>query len=127
MAGSDYAKAAGWALLVLVLNMLLATVAILAVNATRAEPLAPEAVAAWTAPIGGFLIFFLVLRWVTARRLSRPPLQFALAIFGFYAVVDVAIGYAASGAATFQPLFLVSLGLALAGALLGAWSVGTRS
>ncbi len=122
MTGMDYAKAAGWALLILALNMLLATVAILISNVTRDEPLAPEAIAVWTAPIGGFLLSFLVLQWVTTRRPDRPWLPFALAVAAAYVLIDAGIGLATGGVAVFTPLFALSLSLLLAGCVLGAWT-----
>ena len=120
MRAGDYARAVGWALAVLVANMLVATLAIVAVNAARAVPLAPEAVASWTAPPAGCLLFAAAMWLAARRRPQRPALMFALAAFAAYAGIDLATGYAAAGAATFQPLLFVSLALAGLGAVAGA-------
>lgn len=127
MTAIDFAKAAGWALVILALNMLLATVTILTANLLRDNPLPPETIAVWTAPVGGFLLSFLTLQWLTARRPDRPWLPFALTVAAAYLLIDVGVGMAASGAAVFSPVFALSLTLLVAGSVLGAWTSRPRA
>ena len=127
MTAIDFAKAAGWALAILALNMLLAAVTILTANLLRDNPLPPETIAGWTAPVGGFLLSFLTLQWVTARRPDRPWLPFALLVAAVYVLIDVGIGMVGSGTAMFSPVFALSLALLVAGCVLGAWTSRPRA
>lgn len=118
----DYAKAAGWATVILVLNLLLASLAIMLAVALENAEATPELIATWTAPIGGFLISFLLLQWVTDRNPSRPWLPFALVVFAAYLLIDLALGLAMAGTAVFEPLLALSMMMALAGCVIGAWT-----
>jgi hypothetical protein len=122
------AKAAGLGLAVLALNLAATTAAIFA-YATAVAPGRPGGfydaqaprIAAWSAPIGGALLFLAALAWLGTRQPARNPTAFALKAWLAYVVLDVGSGIAlGDGRAMLSWMTPVSMGLALAGALGGA-------
>jgi hypothetical protein len=124
----DTVKAVGLAALVLALNVLATAAAITAFTlaATRGatatvEAAAIERVAAWSAPIGGGVLFLAAMIWLGRRRPGRVAWAFAVRAWIAYVILDVASGLIAvpfSAMLTWQ--MALSMGVALAGALGGA-------
>jgi hypothetical protein len=129
----DYLKALGVAVAVMVLNLLITT-AVIAIYATLIEPGQPPAhytamapvIGAWSGPLGGMSLMFL-MGWVFARRRPvRNGLLFVAVVFAIYLALDVAIGLAAVPAsALFTLNFAASLGGAFLAGVAGA-AVGQR-
>ena len=122
-------KAVGLAALILALNFLVTTAVIFA-YAIAVEPGRSDAfyqaaaprIAAWSAPIGGALLFLAALAVLGRRRPGRHPMSFAVRAWIAYVILDVASGLAAGVLlpATLSWMLAASMGLALAGALAGA-------
>lgn len=130
----DYAKAAGLAVAVLALNLLMTTLAI-TVYALLIKPGQPQdhytamapVIGAGTGPLGGALLMF-GAGWLFARRRpERNGLAFLGAIWGVYLLIDIALGLAMTPAsALFTVNFAVSLGGQLLAGLAGA-ALGRRT
>ncbi|HEY9217683.1 MAG TPA: hypothetical protein VIO94_06520 [Phenylobacterium sp.] len=128
MRTADYAKAAGLALLLLALNLAL-TFVVVFLYAQFLErgheqafyTAAAPGIAAWSAPIGGALLF-LAAGWILARRSpGRNGVAFIFVAWLFYVLIDGGMGVAAMGLAKTATLQLaVSFSAALAGGLIGA-------
>ena len=128
MKGLDTVKAVGLAVLILALNFA-ATFAAVFVYATLVQPGRPPAfyaaaapgIAGWSAPIGGALLFFAATYGLGRRRPARNGLRFARLTWIAYVIVDIA---SEIGSVDMRGLLSVtmvlSMGLALAGALGGA-------
>lgn len=120
----DYAKAAGLAVAVLALNLLVTTV-IITVYAMVIEPGQPQAhynamapkIGAWAGPAGGMLLMFVTGYVFGRRRPQRNPFVFMSVVFAVYLAIDAALGLAiAPVAQVFRLEFVLSLtGAALAG------------
>lgn len=128
MKGLDAVKAVGLAVLIMALNLGLAFAAVF-VYAALVAPGRPQAfytaaapaIAGWSAPFGGALMF-LAATWLLARRRpERGALRFAGLAWLSYVIIDVVSG-AASGSvqAILSVQMAGSMGLALLGALGGA-------
>jgi hypothetical protein len=121
----DHVKAAALALPLLVANMAIAFAAVY-VYAARVAPgrsaafygaIAPK-IAAWTAPIGGALLFFLVGALSARRRTPGGAVAFVVTAFVAYALLDIAAGAAAGeGAAVLSRQLVASLSAAFVGGL----------
>lgn len=85
---------------------------------------AAPAIASWTAPIGGGVLFFLATSFRAKRNMARNAINIALITWAIYVAIDIAVGFLMAPAAAFINLQLMfSLGMALLGALVGAhWS-----
>lgn len=131
----DYLKALGVAVAVLALNLLATTLAITiyALQVAPGQPqdhytaMAPE-IGAWTGPVGGMALLFLAGWWFARRRPERRALTFIAVVWGFYLLVDAALGVAAGGAAAILTVnFAMSLGGAMLAGLAGAASASKRA
>ncbi|HEY3950859.1 hypothetical protein [Phenylobacterium sp.] len=130
----DALKAVGLALLILALNLLVATAAItvyaLATSPGRAVVVDVRAlhVADWSAPIGGACLFFLAAWVLGRRRPQRNAVAFSALVWVAYAILDVGSGAAmGDGRAMLSPLMAASLGVALLGAVAGGLLARTRT
>lgn len=130
----DFAKAAGLGVLLVIVNLLILVVIVFA-YAQLIEPGHPNGyynpvavrIGAWSGPIGGAVLLFSAAYVMARRRPQRNALAFAGVLWAAYAAVDVALGAPMAGlAALFTPLLAFSLGLALAGALAGAYLAARR-
>jgi hypothetical protein len=118
----EAAKAVGIALAILVLNLVATTLAVFAYAQWIAPGLPADAydaaaldIAAWTAPVGGALLFLALGLWF--GRLARGrPMAFIFRVWVAYVILDLVSGAALAGVASL--LSLVLLG-SLAAALLG--------
>jgi hypothetical protein len=122
----DFLKAAGLALGILVVNVMLSVVVMVvysyAVNPGHDETyytLAAQRIAPWCSVVFGGPLFFLACRWA-ARTPGRNPLHFALATFGAYAAIDLSIVAAEGALATMAGIVTLSTVTKLAGAVMGA-------
>ena len=126
----DYAKAAGVAALVLILDVLIAfgVVYFYAVFFNPGHPRAYYAtagipVARWSTRIVGTALLFGAAWLCGSRNPNRNAYWFALALTGFYALLDSAsVGFVGM----FTSSFALTIGLKVAGSLAGA-SVAVRS
>jgi hypothetical protein len=131
----DYLKALGAAVLVLALNMLLATAAIFAWSLLVEPGETPEyykagapRIAAMTAPLGGAVLLG-VASWIMGRRRpQRHALVFGGVLWAAYALIDVtsALPMAPLGQ-VLTPVFALSMGAGLLGALLGGSLAARRN
>ena len=125
----DFAKAFGLGALVLALNIAL-LFALGAVYALVIDPGHPEAyyvpiyprIGAWSAPIAGISLLFLVAWLFGRRKPDRNPYAFALAVYAAYVAIDVGLGLAAGPASNLLvPPFFISLVGGAAASLAGAY------
>ena len=122
----DYAKAAGLAILVLMLDFAVAFL-VVAFYSLAIDPGHPQAyyeaaalsITPWSTRVAGPILFFLAIWGTGRRRPERNPWAFALATFFFYLVVDFALVGFGFGAVLTLPVALTLLAK-LAGALAGA-------
>ena len=135
MKGLDAVKAVGLAVLIMALNLALAFAAVFVYAALvapgRAQAFyasAAPAIAGWTAPFGGALMF-LAGTWLLARRRpDRDAFRFAGMAWLAYVIVDVGSGAAsASVQSVLSVQMTASMGLALLGALGGAALANSKS
>lgn len=131
---TDYLKGALVALGVLVMNVLL-SVLVMVVYSYAIEPghdaafyeAAAPRIAPWSSVAFGIPLFYGAARLGAHWRPERNATAFAVAIVGFYALIDVAAllaeGVTASGAA----IVGLSMGTKLGAALLGARGRATRT
>jgi hypothetical protein len=130
----EAAKAVGTALALLVLNLLLTTLAVFAYAQWIAPGQPAESydaaaldIAAWTAPVGGALLFFGACFWLAGRRRGRSRFGFVLRLWIAYAILDVLVGAALAGVPSLLSWELLgSLAVALLAGLAGA-VVASRS
>lgn len=117
-----------WALAILIANFAIVFVAVF-IYATFIRPGEPNefyeaavpGIAGWTAPIGGGVLFFLATYFRARKNSTRNAFTLAITMWAMYVVIDIVVGLLAAPAATFMNLQLViSLGIALLGALAGA-------
>lgn len=95
----DIAKAAGVGFLIVVANLLI-TVVIVFLYAQLFDPGHPTAyynpiaaqIGAWSAPIGGAMLFFAAAYALARKQPSRNPFLFAVACFVAYVMIDGGIG-----------------------------------
>jgi hypothetical protein len=127
MKGLDALKAVGVAVLVLALNFGVVFLAV-AAYAQFVEPGQPSSyytsaaprIAGWTAPIAGAVLLLIAAFVLGRRRPQRNAVKFAGLIWLAYVVVDLGSGAAMGDAGAMLTLqMVVSMGLALAGALIG--------
>jgi hypothetical protein len=124
----DAIKAVALGGLLLGLNLVATTVAITAYALVIAPgrddafyQAAAPGIAAWTAPLGGAVLFLAATAWLGRRRPERNPYAFAFRAWIAYAILDLGSGLAMGAiGATFSWLMALSMGLALGGALAGA-------
>jgi hypothetical protein len=117
----DTLKAVGLAALILALNLLATTVAVPLYDwGFGAEE--PSRIAAWSAPIGGAVLFLLAMSFLGRRRPQRNPWSFALRTWIAYVILDAASGLAIDphDLVVSWGLTTLSMVLALAGAMAGA-------
>lgn len=117
----DTVKAAALAAVILALNLLTSTLAII-VRLLIASGEKLSVIGEWSAAIGGGLLFLAALAWFGRRRPERSAWAFAVRTWIAYVVLD-----AASGVPNNPPLSFVfswqmaaAMTVALAGALAGA-------
>lgn len=113
----DYLKAFLAGALILALNLLTLVLLVFAYSQfiDPGQPpefyseLAPQ-LGAYSGPIAGALLMFLVISLLSRRRSQRHPYAFVGATFVSYAALDIALGLAASTPAQlFTPTFALSL------------------
>ena len=122
----DYAKAAGVALLLLVLNVLLSIPVILFYSLVIDPGHPPEyynkaalRIAPWCSHITGTFLFFLAGYFLAKRRPGRNGFLFAATFTGLYAFIDAAVvGFVGVFAIEFALSMLAKLLASLAGAFL---------
>jgi hypothetical protein len=127
MAPRDFVKAAGVAVVLLILNVLVAVAAVL--YSTFIEPGHPREfydqaalwIAPWSCHIVGTALFLLAGYVFTRRQPARQGFLFAAAFTAFYALIDAAsVGFTGVANASFLLLMLVKLMASLTGAFFGA-------
>lgn len=124
----DVLKAAGLAVVILIVNVAISFGAV-AIYAMYIDPghnaAYYEAAAQWIAPLSsiafGWLLFFLATL-ALSRKPDRDALLFALVTFAAYAAIDLSIIGAMGGLSTLAPTIAVSLSSKLVGAVGGAWA-----
>ncbi|MGH9715227.1 MAG: hypothetical protein ACRD4R_00630 [Candidatus Acidiferrales bacterium] len=122
----DYAKAAGMAALVLILDLLIAF-GVVYVYALFFNPGHPRAyyatagipVARWSTRTAGTALMFGAAWLCGSRNPNRNAYGFALALTGFYALLDSASG---GFVGVFTLSFALTIGLKLAGSSAGAFA-----
>src|SRR5262245_18847934 len=127
----DYAKAAGVALAILVLNILIAILVVLFYSIVI-EPghphefynAAAQRIAPWCSHIAGTVLFFVAGYWFAKRRPQRNGYLFAVAFTVLYAIIDEAM-------VAFQGFFSAQFGLSmlakLVAALVGVFLAGRKT
>jgi hypothetical protein len=124
----DFAKAAGIALAILVLNVLIAILVVLAYS-IFIEPGHPREyydeaalrIAPWCSHTAGTALFFAAGYYFAKRRPERNGLVFAAVVTVFYAIIDAAsVAFAGVFEIEFALSMLAKLAAALAGAFLAA-------
>ena len=124
----DYVKAFATGFAVLALNLLTLVALVFGYSVLIAPGQPPEfytelapRLGAYSGPIAGALIMFLFVWLLSRRRPQRNAYAFAAATFVSYAVIDIALGLAASTPAQlFTPTFAISLAGVCAAAFAGA-------
>jgi hypothetical protein len=128
MTPRDFVKAAGVAVVLLILNVMVA-VAVVLVYSYAIEPGHPrefyDQAALWIAPWGCYFVgtaLFLIAGFVFARRQpARNGFLFALAFTAFYTLIDAAtVGFVGMASAAFFLSLLLKIVASLTGAFLGA-------
>lgn len=128
MKSIDYAKAAGIAVALLVVNVLVA-ILVVTFYAYAVEPgqsrefyeQAAQRIAPWCSHIAGTALFFVALWYLTARKPDRNPYLFAAVVSVLYAFIDAAsVGFAGIVEMEFILSMSGKLMAALAGAFVGA-------
>jgi len=122
----DWVKAVGVALLVMAVDLAIATVAI-ASYVYLINPGHPQgyydaitvAIATPSTAIAGPLLMFVACSWFGRRRPDRNALAFAVAVFAAYFLIDWGMVLFRG---MFEPVPLGIAALKLLGALLGAWA-----
>lgn len=130
MSGTDYAKALGVAVFLMVLNVSIAY-GVVAVYAYLIEPgheqafyeAAAQRIAPWSSIFAGIPLFYFASRFLARRAPHRNGATFGLAMAGGYAVVDIAI--LASAAAL--PAMLGFFAASIASKAIAAWLGGQHS
>lgn len=120
----DYAKAAGVAAAVLIIDVLIA-IGVVYVYAVFFNPGHPRAyyatagvpIARWSTRIAGTALIFGAAWLCGVRNRERNAFAFAVALTAFYALLDSA---SVEFAGTFTASFALTIGLKLAGSLAGA-------
>jgi hypothetical protein len=117
----DTVKAVGLAALILALN-LLATTLVLVVWMSAHGADEPSGIAAWSAPVGGSLLFLGALAWFGRRRPERNAWTFAVRAWLAYVILDAVsgVGMGETASSLISAQMALSMGLAFAGALAGA-------
>lgn len=122
----DYLKAAGAALVLMILNV---AISFPVVGAWRAlfEPTAPPhevalRIAPWSSHLVGPVLFFAAAWLLARRRPERNGPVMAAAVCAFYVLIEAAsvAGYPGGPALLLTLTFALSMGAKLAAALLGA-------
>ena len=127
MKPADYARSALWALAILVVNVLISVV-VMVVYSYAVEPghdaafyeAAAPRIAPWSSVVFGIPLFFGVARYGARRSPARNASAFALAIFGFYASIDITVLQFAGSTLAEAGIVALSMGTKLAAALAGA-------
>jgi hypothetical protein len=131
----DFAKAAGFAILLLVLNVLIATLVILFYSLVI-EPGHPHEfyneaalrIAPWCSHIFGTALFFVAGYWLSKRRPDRHSCLFATAFTLIYVLIDAAtVGFVGIINLEFAISNLAKLLASLAGAFLATRQGSSRS
>lgn len=131
----DFAKAAGVAVAVLVINVLIAILVVL-VYRFGIEPghpsefydAAAQRIAPWCSHIAGTALFFGAGCLFARRRPDRNGFLFALAFTVLYAVIDAAtVGFAGAVSVEFGLSMLAKLAAGQAGAFLAIRTTHTRA
>jgi hypothetical protein len=126
----DFAKAFGVAVGILVVNVAI-SFGVVAAYSVWVDPghdqAYYEAAAQWLAPWSsvafGWLLFFIACM-LLSRRPERNALAFAIAVFAFYAAIDLGILFAAGALGALVPFVALSLASKLVGAIGGVWMAG---
>jgi hypothetical protein len=124
----DVLKAAGLAVVILIVNVAISfgAVAIYAMYIDPGQNAAYYQTAAqWIAPLSsiafGWLLFFGAIVILSGKS-DRDALRFALAAFGVYAMVDLSVIGAVGQLVELGPTIAVSLASKLVGAVGGVWA-----
>jgi hypothetical protein len=127
MTGFDFLKAAGVALLLMVLNVVVAFGVVWAYS-VFIEPghdeafyqAAAQRIAPWSSVVAGAFLFF-GAGWLFAKRKpARNGLLFAAVVVGIYAAIDVSIIAASGALASLGLIVALSMATKLGAALFGA-------
>jgi hypothetical protein len=122
----DFAKAAGVAIAILALNILIA-ILVIVIYRFAIEPGHPSEfydaaalrIAPWCSHIAGTALFLLAGYWLTRRRPQRNGYLFATAFTVLYAIIDSAmVGFSSLVSIEFNLSLLAKFLAALAGAFL---------
>lgn len=123
----DFLKAAGVALLVMVLNVAIAFAVVFAYSIFVAPghdeafyQAAALRIAPWSSVVAGIPLFFGAAYFFAKRRPSRNRYAFAATFTGIYAAVDIAAVLGEAGAGGLMPIVALSMVTKLAAALFGA-------
>jgi hypothetical protein len=116
----DYLKAAGLAILILIINVLIAIVVVL-IYSFAIEPghnkefydAAALRIAPWCSHIAGTALFFIAGYYFARRNPSRNPFLFAVTVTVFYFVID-------ASSVAFRGIFNLQFGLSMVAKLLAA-------
>lgn len=120
----DFAKAVGVALVIMFVNVLI-SVLVITVYSYAIAPghdeafyqTAAQRIAPWSSVVFGAPLFFGAAYWLARRRPERSAVAFAIASFGAYAVIDLAV-VVASGALVSM---IIAVSLSMISKLLGAY------
>jgi hypothetical protein len=127
MKALDFLKAIGVAFTVMFVNVLISVLVITVYSYTIAPghdetfyEAAAQRIAPWSSVIFGAPLFFGATYWRARKRPDRNAIAFALSCVGIYAVVDLAILFAAGSVASLIGIVSLSLITKLIGAYAGA-------
>lgn len=123
----DVAKAAGVALAIMVVNVTISVV-VMIVYSYAVDPghdaayyeAAAQRIAPWSSVVFGAPLFFFATYRLAQARPERNAARFAVAVFGFYAAVDLLALVAAGSVGSLLGVVALSLTTKLVGALAGA-------
>ena len=116
----DFAKAAGVAVLILIISVIIAILVVLFyrffINPGHPSGYYDEAakrIAPWCSHIAGTVLFFIAAWYFTRSNPARNPLLFAVVFAAFYALIDAAT-------VAFKGIFNIQFGLSMLAKLLAA-------
>jgi hypothetical protein len=123
----DFAKAAGVAMIIMVVNVLISILVITVYSYSIAPghdaafyEAAAQRIAPWSSVVFGAPLCFVAAYHLGRRHPDRNATVFAAVFVGVYAVVDLAILFASGGLSSLLGIVVLSLTTKLIGALIGA-------
>lgn len=127
MTATDFLKAFGVALLVMVLNVAI-SFAVVGVYSVAVDPGHDQAyyeakaqeIAPWSSVAFGVVLFYLAGMIAAIRRPERNAIAFALTAAGIYIAIDLAVIYAAGALAQLGEVVAISFFTKVVAALAGA-------